>query len=156
MDQSIFAFIDEAVKIELNMSRLYSIFSEYIDEDRAFWNRLETEERNHAALLKTAKEFVNFNKFPNNLVPENLEALVESNRLILETIDQFIGNPGREMAFSLAIELEKSAGEVHFQHFMEEKPNDKVAEIFQQLNRSDKDHAERISLYWQEVVRKND
>jgi hypothetical protein len=154
MEQSTNSLIDEAVKLELNMAKLYSIFSEYIDEDRSFWNRLELEEKNHAALLRTAKEFVSFNRFPKNLIPDDLEVLVQSNNKAREAMDEFIASPGRNKAFSLAIELEESAGEIHFQYFMEKEANDNIVKIFQRLNLEDKNHAERIILYWKEVVQK--
>jgi hypothetical protein len=151
MEKTVFKLIDEAIKLEYNMSKLYGIFSEYIDEDRIFWNRLESEEKNHAALLKTVKDFINFDRFPKHIVPENSENLVASNKKVLEAIDSFILNPARDNAFSLALELEKSAGEIHYQHFMDTDAKDKVTEIFQRLNRDDKDHAARISAYREEV-----
>ena len=147
MDQLLLNLINEAIKLELNMAKLYGIFSEYNDDDRIFWNRLEVEEKNHAALLRTAKDFISFNRFPRNLIPDNLDALVQSNQKIARAIDSFIANPGRERAFTLAIDLEKSAGELHFQHFMEKEEGDHIMRIFQQLNMDDKDHAERINNY---------
>jgi hypothetical protein len=152
MEKTVHKLIDEAIKLEYNMSKLYGVFSEYIDEDRLFWNRLEAEEKNHAALLRTAKEFIDFDRFPKKLVPHNIEALTESNKKVLEAIDSFIMNPSRENTFKLALDLEKSAGEIHFQHFMKADPNDKVTEIFQQLNRDDKDHVSRLTSYWKEVA----
>ena len=144
-------FIDEAIELELNMSKLYGVFSEYIDEDRAFWYRLEVEEKNHAALLKTALDFIRFDKFPSGLVPDNLEILKESNQKIREAIGTFTADPDRKLAFKLAYALENSAGEVHFQEFMEKKVSDTVSEIFQKLNQADKDHAERILSCWKEL-----
>jgi hypothetical protein len=151
MDQPIFRFIDEAIKLELNMSRLYGIFAEYLDEDRHFWNRLVMEEKNHAALLKTAKDFISFSLLPKNILPNDIESLEESNRRVEETIDKFIKDPERDNAFTYALELEKSAGEIHFQNFMDERANDNITEIFQRLNRYDKDHAERIYNYWRQA-----
>ncbi len=154
MEKTVYKLIDEAIKLEYNMSKLYGVFSEYLDEDRFFWHKLESEEKNHAALLKTSKDFVNFDRFPKNIVPGNLDILIESNKKVLEAVDKFILNPKRENAFSLAIDLEKSAGEIHFQHFMDSEPQDKITEIFQQLNREDKNHAERILKYQKDVAHK--
>jgi hypothetical protein len=152
MDYTLHSFIDEAIKLELNMSRLYSIFSEYSNEDRAFWNRLEIEEKNHAALLRTAKEFVNINRFPENLIPDDIETLVESNARIEASIDTYILHPNRESTFKIALELEKTGGEIHFQRFMEKQAEDNLTRIFQRLNRFDKDHSERILKYWETVT----
>jgi len=152
MKDSMLQIIDEAIQLELNMSRLYGIFSEHIVEDRAFWFRLEIEEKNHAALLKTGKDFAAFKRFPSGLIPDNLKVLQESNWKVLEAIDKFVKNPDRELAFKLASDLENSAGEIHFQRFMETNTTDDLGDIFQKLNQADKDHAERIYRYWQDVI----
>jgi hypothetical protein len=55
--------------------------------------------------------------------------------------------PSRELAFNTALEIEASAGELHFQHFMDKETNSKIDELFQFLNRGDKDHAKRIRSY---------
>jgi hypothetical protein len=149
MDKSIYVLIDEAIKLELNMSKLYGLFREFNDKDHSFWYKLEVEEKNHAALLKTARDFVSFNRFPEKIIPEDISVLEESNRKVSEAIDTFILAPEREKAFSIAIELEKSAGEIHYQYFMEQEDNDRISEIFRQLNREDKHHAQRIKSYWQ-------
>ena len=155
MSNQVLDLIDEAIKLELNMSNLYSIFNEYIQEDKAFWYRISIEEKNHAALLKTAKDFIRFNKFPRGLLPENLDVLKESNKKVKDMIDRFILNPDRILAFEMAIEIEKSAGEIHFQLFMEKKVNNNINDIFQRLNQADKDHAQRIEKYWHEVLPDN-
>ncbi len=148
--------MNEAINLEYNMSRLYGIFAEYIDEDRVFWSRLENEEKNHAALLKTAKEFLTINKLPQGLIPNQLNVLLDSNEKILKAIDSFILKPSRQFAFSLALDLEKSAGEIHYQHFMDSDSNDRLIKIFQQLNHDDKDHAARIENYRREVLERKD
>jgi len=149
MENTMLQFIDDAIELELNMSKLYSLFSEYIDEDRAFWYRIAIEEKNHAALLRTGKDFVRLNKFPSGLLPENPEMLKRSVQKVRDAIDTFISNPNRILAFNLALEIENSAGEIHFQHFMEKDATDNLRDIFQKLNQADKDHAQRIHNYWQ-------
>jgi len=142
-------FIDDAIELELNMSKLYGLFSDYFDEDRAFWYRIAIEEKNHAALLKTGKDFIRFDKFPSGLLPEYPEVLKKSIQKIRDAMDTFIKNPDRELAFNLALEIEESAGEIHFQQFMEKDAKDSISDIFQKLNQADKDHAQRINTYWQ-------
>lgn len=141
--------IDEAIELELNMAKLYGTFSEYLNKDRAFWFRIAIEEKNHAALLKTGKDFIRFDKFPSGLLPDNLEFLKKSNQKVMEAIKTFLKNSNREQAFNLAIELEKSAGEKHFQLFMEEDAKDYISKIFQKLNLADKNHEQRIKAYWE-------
>ena len=154
MENRLVLIIDEAIELELNMSKLYGTFSEYLNRDRAFWFRIAIEEKNHAALLKTGREFIHFNKFPLGLVPENLEFLKTSNRKVREAIKTFLKNPDREQAFRLALELEKSAGEKHFQLFMEKGAKDSISDIFHRLNQADKDHEQRIKAYWESTSEK--
>ncbi len=153
MENTLLQIIDEAIELELNMSKLYGIFSEHMKEDKAFWFRLEIEEINHAALLRASKDFVRFRKFPSGIIPNNLEILQDSNQKIREATNRFIDNPDRKLAFKLAYELENSAGEIHFQQFMEKEAHNNLSEIFQKLNRDDKDHAKRILEYRKSVLR---
>ena len=154
MNESLLDYIDKAIRLELDMAQLYSIFAEYLEEDKVFWYRMEQEEKNHAALLKTGRDFVRFNKFPIRLLPEQEAALNESINLVSRYMDEFIDKPGREWAFTSAVELEKSAGEAHYQNFMDSDADDNLTRIFQDLNRADKDHAQRILKYWQDTVLK--
>ena len=62
-----------------------------------------------------------------------LEVLKKSNQIVCEAIDKFIKKPDREVAFKMAYELENSAGELHFQQFMEKDVTDDVGKIFQNL-----------------------
>ena len=55
--------------------------------------------------------------------------------------------PSREDAFNLALKLAQSAGEIHFQQFMEKSSGSKLDLIFKRLNGDDKDHAMRILSY---------
>jgi hypothetical protein len=56
-------------------------------------------------------------------------------------------SPPRDVAFNIALELEESAGELHFQKFMEQETSSDIGEILKQLNKDDKDHADRIRSY---------
>jgi hypothetical protein len=146
-------YIDAAVELELLMADLYGIFSEYLEADRHFWYKLGVEEKNHAALLKTAKEFIRFDKLPAGLLPDNPDVLEETHYKIRAAMDTFIEKPQRELAFRLAYALENSAGEIHFQHFMKSNnTGDRVIKIFHDLNQADKDHSERILKYWEQVI----
>jgi len=59
-------------------------------------------------------------------------------------------SPSREEAFNLALRIENSVYELHYQGFMEKKTDSQLEEIFIQLNNGDKDHAERILNYMEE------
>jgi hypothetical protein len=51
----------------------------------------------------------------------------------------------------LAIELEETAGEFHYQQIMESKVNSKAIQLVQKLNRDDIDHKQRIENYMHQV-----
>ena len=71
--------------------------------------------------------------------------------MLLSLINKFNQKPPtREKALSTAYKLENSAGELHFQQFMNTESDDTVAKVFQHLNADDKDHAERIFKYAEE------
>jgi ferritin len=50
----------------------------------------------------------------------------------------------------VALKMEMSAGELHFQHTMSRPADSKVLKLFQTLNQDDKDHAKRIRDYMKE------
>ena len=118
MDNDITAILDEAIKIELNISDLYHIFSEKFSADKDFWWQLVMEEKNHASLLLTGKEFLKFKRFPKKLLPDSLAELKEVNKMILEIQQKFMTDPDRIRAFEAAFQLENSTGEVHYQNYM--------------------------------------
>ena len=58
--------------------------------------------------------------------------------------------PSRSKAFQVALETEKSAGEIHLLRAMESPAKSKIMKIFQKLNENDKYHIERIQAYMDE------
>ncbi len=89
--------------------------------------------------------------FPENLLAKDLLALNESNGRITALVTQFRQNPPtRREAFDIALELELSAGESHYQEFLDSPSESATANIFKQLNQEDRDHAERIRSYMTE------
>ncbi len=143
--------IDEAVLLELNVAKLYELFSEHFPEDRNFWMKLVSEENNHANLLISVKEIVSVSlEIPTEILPENYDLLKIANQKTLSITEEFIKQPNRKSAFLLAIELEKVAGELHFQNAMNEKPSSELARVYQELNQDDIDHSERIFQYMTE------
>lgn len=138
--------IDESIRLELNISDIYRIFSSTFLEHCNFWWQLAIEERNHAALLKSTKEcFAPMEMVPADLVFPDLELLKSTNDRLELMIEKFsLTPPSQEKAFITAYELEKTAGEMHYQKFMDKKGDYKIEKIFQDLNGHDKDHAQRI------------
>lgn len=139
----------EAINIELNAARLYELFQRNFPEDSVFWGQLIFEEKNHAALLQDGRDrFLPIGKFPEEILPSSLTSLVWANRGVAALIDKYRQiPPSREEAFNAALGLEISAGEAHYQQFMEKESPSKVEKIFQELNRDDKDHALRLRSY---------
>ena len=70
------------------------------------------------------------------------------NHSIRERISRYkMNTPSRYEAFNYAHELEISAGEAHYEMFMNENPGSNVEKVFQKLNGQDKNHAHRIIDY---------
>ncbi len=149
MENNFISLIDESINLELNVSNLYSLFFKLFPEDADFWWQLVLEEKNHAALIQSGKEYFEpLNKFPYDLLANSLEEVKDMNSSLKSMIQKLeSAPPPREDAFNIAFELENSAGELHFQNFMNKEENLKIDDIFKQLNKDDKDHALRIALY---------
>ena len=149
MDKELTQLFDESIRLELNVAALYKIFGAAFPDDSFFWRRLAMEEENYAGLLKSGKNrFEPLGKFPLEILPSSTEELESVNSSIKNMIKKYEKTPpSREEAFNLALELEQSAGELHFQQFMEKESPSELEKIFQRLNRDDKDHIEKIRLY---------
>lgn len=152
MEKDILTIVDEAIALELNVAELYLRFHHQFPDDAMFWWQLAVEEKNHAALLRSGREclIVKAGLFPSGIVSSALSPLVEANKslaiLLAETKERI---PSREEAFRLAIRLEESAGEIHFETFMKMTPKTTAEQMFQSLNQDDKDHARRLREYAQ-------
>lgn len=142
--------IEEATWLELNVAEIYFSFHHRFIEDANFWWKLVIEEKNHAALLVSGKQyFLDAGLFPKELVGASLATMKNLNNELERIIRQEKESPlPRNAAFNLAIKLEESVGEVHFQHAMHETehPSDAI-KLFQSLNEADLDHADRIRSY---------
>jgi rubrerythrin len=143
----IIKYIDEAIKLELNVSKIYSIFSTTCPEDRSFWYTLSMEEINHASLLRSEKMFYTVNAFPDELFADDLEELIKINESFYHRVEQFMKSPSREEAFKISLELEKSGIEMHYKKLTENEGNSRAVKLFKDLNRADKDHMKRILDY---------
>lgn len=149
MENEISQFLDETIKLELNVSELYQFYYARFPKDSQFWWSLSMEEINHASLIRTINDLI----FPEGMftivnIEAETEKIKEINRSILSKIEEFRDNkPTRYEAFTYALTLENSSGEIHFELFMNEVQESRVEKIFQKLNGEDKNHAKRINDY---------
>jgi len=152
MAASMIENLEESIKLELNLARLYTLFNDLFPDDEDFWWQLAMEERGHASLLQQEKKQPQPTEFfPDNLLAADLQMLFEANARILGLLETFAkAAPSREDAFRTALDLELSAGEAHFQDFLDTPDPSPAASIFRQLNQEDRDHAERIRSYMRE------
>lgn len=137
-------------KLEMGIAELYSLFSQALPQDREFWEQLSFEEKNHAALITSIQEtFVPLGKdFPTEILAWSRNEVDKANKIVTDCLSTFTESaPDREKIFNLALELELSAGEIHFQCFMKKPPTTMLEEMFQQLNMEDKDHSLRLHAY---------
>ena len=147
MSENLRQLIEEAIQLELNVAEIYLSFHHRFPEDADFWWKIAIEEKNHAALLKNGKQFfLDAGMFPDELVGNSLENLINANNELKSILRQEKeAPPSRAVALNLALKLEELAGEIHFQHAMQqvEHPSEAI-QLFQNLNEDDKNHADRI------------
>jgi hypothetical protein len=149
MNNDIAALAEESINLELNVSEIYYLFHSFFPVDANFWWKLVIEEKNHAALIRNGiEQFEPIGEFPHEILSDSLQDLKGTNKKLCSLLKQFKNiTPSRELAFNTALEIEAYAGEFHFQNFIDKEANSTIDEIFQLLNREDKDHAERIRSY---------
>jgi len=141
--------IEEAIQLETNISDLYAIFSNAHKEHTEFWSQLSREEKGHALLIKNATARCDLGELLSNVViPENLTRLERCNHHIKALLKQFQESPpSPEDAFNIALELEQSAGEIHYQKFMNTGDDSSLDKVFQKLDQEDKAHSEQLHAY---------
>lgn len=150
MSDDLHKLIEESTQMELNVAQVYLGFHHRFSEDANFWWKIAIEEENHAALLLSGKRyFLDAGMFPSELVETSLATLKSLNNELERMISEEGESPlSRTAAFNLALRLEESAGEIHFQHAMHETEHPSEAiKLFQSLNEADVDHADRIRSY---------
>jgi len=148
MNVGIKQLLDEAIKLELNVSNLYFVFFKSFPEDSNFWWKLVIEEKNHAALIEGIKTMSSVvGEYPNGITPDNIEQLIESNKKVTAITEDFKKAPSRKGSFLIAYEIEQLAGEIHCQEFIKGDCTSEVYKFIQEINKFDIDHAERIRKY---------
>lgn len=152
MHSKLYDILQQSIEMELKVGNLYLIFHEHLEKDAAFWWKLMLEEKHHAALLQSGMDFFhNMDDFPRDLLPDSLEGIRNTNHKLSSMIEKYnLVPPAREEAFNIAYILETSAGELHFQSFLDREDLDEGGRLFQKLNRDDADHARRIHEYMEQ------
>jgi ferritin len=152
MNNGVTSLFEESINLELNVSKIYTHFYKLFPDDAAFWWKLVVEEKNHAALIRSGKEYFEpLRKFPHDLLAPLLQILKDANSRLDSLIKKYEETPpSREEALNIALKIEESAGELHFQKFMDKEANSTTDNIFKELNKGDKDHAMRICRYMKE------
>ena len=147
------SLLRKMILLERNVALLYSHFEQLFNYDALFWKQLVLEEINHASLLESQLEYIADSKeFNNNLLgstEETIAAINDNLEKILQSLQT--GKLTRENALSIALQIEQSAGEVHFQTTSTETISSIPVSIFQSLVDADKNHAERIYGYLNQV-----
>lgn len=141
--------INESIKLESKVADLYMLFSQAFPEDCAFWYHLHMEEKNHASIIQSAREaWLSGKEFPIEVLSPNVDGLIALNTKVVSLLEEYREKlPSRETAFNVALDLEESTGEVHFQDAMEQPPSSTLMEVFQLLIGDEKKHAARIRKY---------
>ncbi len=149
MNKKLSQLIDESIKLELNVSKIYIFFCDTFPEDSEFWQKLVLEEKNHADLIKSGKDrFLLPGQFPSELLVSSVQTLCKTNNKLISLLKKYNDKPpSRESAFNIALAIEQSAGELHFQLAIEKPPNSRIMEVLQVLNDGCKDYANRILAY---------
>ena len=152
MDLELSLLFDESIKLEENVADLYVMFQDTFPEDAGFWRELIIEERHHAALLENGRaHFAPTSTFPIGLLSATLDELKGANANIAKISVRYREKPpSRKEAFNAALRIERSAGESHYQKFMEKEADSHYIELFQKMNAYDKDHESRILAYMEE------
>lgn len=140
------ALIEESIRMEQNSAALYRIFHKVHPDDADFWWQLHLEEKSHAMLLRAAQDsYTKRGQYPEGIVADCLEVLRNDNDRLENLVKQHRENPPeRSDCFTIAIEIETSIGESHYDLFMDKEPSTPIEKAFQQLNRADKSHEKRI------------
>ncbi len=138
--------LQQMILLERKVGLLYSKFSDQFPGECRFWKTLASEEANHAAMLETLLEYIIESPELSALLLATKEETVSAINDQLEKIITNVGNiTSREDALLIALQIEQSAGETHYQETAEMENSSVDFSVFQQLNSADRDHAKRIS-----------
>lgn len=145
-------YIQLLIDLELNVAEIYKIFADNNKEDYIFWMQLYNEENNHAILLETCIEFINNDIDISNILPDNIDNLIDTNNKLIDIKEEYKKTFGRELSFEIAMNIEATASESHYQNIMtNESDENKILDIIKKLNKEDIDHYNRIKKYYESI-----
>lgn len=149
MDKKTVEILDESIKQELLVSKLYSLFEKTSYEDSEFWYKLSQEELSHSITLQAERDDLSeVRLLPIELVLENLETLRKQNMLLSEFFEELKKSaPSREQTFSIAYALERLMIESIYESCLAKYPETQALRIFQSINGDEKEHIEKIVQY---------
>ncbi len=145
MNDDNYSVINKAIDLELIVSELYLLYQEKFPEDSDFWWDLYLEERNHASILKALLSIPVELSLSDELLNTNTQVLTGEKNRIADFIQKLKGDTvSRDDAYSFALEVEKSAFEVHYQKALKSDSDSSIMDAFKTLNKGDYDHYEKI------------
>jgi len=149
MEKLIAKLITESIKVETNLSKLYSAFSKIFNEDSKFWSQLSSEEMDHASLIKSAMTLASvIDDFPIDILSKDIDKVIATNKMIEQYILSSTSLTSRNEASKIALKIENSSSELSFQQFMKKTPENELDKLYKKLNYFDLDHAKRICDYF--------
>ncbi len=148
METTLKNILNEAVKLELLMSKLYYLFQQKFPQDSNFWGKLSTEEKEHAQIILKYIPFLEIKIDDlHGFESASLSSLVLNNMQINEVINNFTDNNTREDAFRESIKLENSSSEENYRFLLNSDTDSEIISIFKTLNGEDRKHYKRIVEY---------
>lgn len=147
MNEQLKSIIDASISLENNVATIYGIFYATFTQHAEFWWQLHLEEKNHAAIIRTVRDYFQpIGILPKQMLCDNLKQIETCNNSIQELIRRYDEQPPDETeAFNVALQLEQSACETHYHEFI--TGNDELSGLFRRLNNDDIDHVNRIKEY---------
>jgi hypothetical protein len=146
MDATIELLFNEAIRMERYVAALYRLFEKLFPEEYTVWENLVAEEENHAAIIRSGRDFF-FEEglFPFEALDRDLQRVRSINALIETTLAAFRRHPptiGEALLRSL--EFESCSVEYYYQHVLQSKPGSNAAALFQELSGQSDSHERRI------------
>ena len=145
------------VELELAVAALYNLFADRYIEDREFWLCLKDEEIQHARLLKQVE--TDQKGSPDDVCiaspvsSDVVDIMIAQIHTLLNDIDSQVLSR-KEVSF-IALQLEQSAGEFHYQAVASAFNQKQDNALLSQLLEDDVDHAKRIRNYLHQVFDEN-
>ncbi|MCF8067286.1 MAG: hypothetical protein K9L30_01750 [Desulfobacterales bacterium] len=149
IEDSVARLIDESIQLEMNLSDLYFFFKKTFSEDKVIWDKLADEEKKHAAFIESARAFSkDESQFPSQLVSAAIQSVMDTNDALTELMGKYEKEPpSRISAFRLALKMEHSVGEIHFQNAMKHDKGSDIIKMLKELYELDQNHIKRITEY---------